>query len=130
MFKFERLEVWKKAVILYEKISSLSRTIDQKDQFSLGEQVRRASLSVSTNIAEGTGREGERESRQFFNIAKGSVYEVVSLLYIMRSRGYIAEKDYEALYSQCDEIARIKNAERYPEQIIPFPISVSVSISV
>jgi four helix bundle protein len=84
MFKFERLEVWKKAVSLYEQVSFLSRTIDQKEQFSLEEQIRRASLSVSTNIAEGTGREGEKESRHFFNIAKGSVYEVVSLLYIMR----------------------------------------------
>jgi len=107
MFKFEKLEVWKKAVSLYEKISLRSRTIDQRDQFSLGEQIRRAALSISTNIAEGTGREGEKESKHFFNIAKGSVYEVVSLLYIMQSRGYIAEKDYDALYGQCDEIAKM-----------------------
>jgi four helix bundle protein len=100
MFKFERLEVWKKAVSLYEQVALLSRTINQRDQYSLGEQIRRASLSISTNIAEGTGREGEKESRHSFNIAKGSVYEVVSLLHIMRSRGYIAEKDYEALYGR------------------------------
>lgn len=62
MFKFERLDVWKKAVHLYEQISSLSGVIDRKDQFSLGEPIRRASLSISTNIAEGTGREGEKES--------------------------------------------------------------------
>jgi len=70
MFKFERLEVWKKAVSLYEQIMLVSRTIEQRDQFSLGEQLRRAALSVSTNIAEGTGREGEKEGRYFFNIAK------------------------------------------------------------
>jgi four helix bundle protein len=107
MFKFERLEVWKKGVSLYEHLSSLSRAIDQRDQFSLGEQIRRASLSISTNIAEGTGREGEKESKHFFNIAKGSVYEVVSLLYVMRIRGYVTEKDYETLYGQCDEIAKM-----------------------
>jgi four helix bundle protein len=107
VFKFERLEVWKKAIELYERISLLSHAIHQRDQYSLGEQIRRASLSVSTNIAEGTGREGEKESRHFFNIAKGSVYEVVSLLYIMRLRGYIAEKEYEVLYGQCDEIAKM-----------------------
>jgi four helix bundle protein len=107
MFKFERLEVWKKAVSLYEQVSSLSRTIEQRDQFSLGEQIRRAALSVSTNIAEGTGRGGEKEGRYFFNIAKGSVYEVVSLLYIMRSRGYLTEKDYDGLYGHCDEIAKM-----------------------
>jgi four helix bundle protein len=107
MFKFERLEVWKKAVALYEEISLLSRTIDQRDQFSLGEQIRRAALSISTNIAEGTGREGDKESRHFFNIAKGSVYEVVSLLCVMRSRGYVAEERFGDLYRDCDEIARM-----------------------
>lgn len=107
MFKFEKLEVWKKAVVLYEQSSVVSRSIEQKDQFSLGEQVRRAALSISTNIAEGTGREGEKASRHFFNIAKGSVYEVVSLLHVMQSRGYIPGKEYSALYGHCDEIARM-----------------------
>jgi len=59
MFKFENLEVWHKAVALYEEIANLSKGIAQRDQFSLGEQVRRAALSVSTNIAEGRGRDGE-----------------------------------------------------------------------
>jgi|ERR1051325_5302967 four helix bundle protein len=107
MFKFERLEVWKKAVDLYGDISRLSNSIHQRDQFSLGEQIRRASLSISANIAEATGREGVRESRNFFNIAKGSVYEVLSLLFVMRSRGYLEEQEYTALYNRCDEIARM-----------------------
>jgi four helix bundle protein len=107
MFKFENLDVWKKAVDLYEQIWLLSRSIDQRDQFSLGDQIRRAALSVSSNIAEGTGREGHKESKHFFNIAKGSVYEVVSLLSIMRSRNHVSENKYEAVYAQCDEIARM-----------------------
>jgi four helix bundle protein len=107
VFKFETLEVWKKAVDLHATLSPLSRSIDQKDQFSIGEQIRKASLSISTNIAEGTGRESVREARYFFNIAKGSVYEVVSLLYVMRKSGYIADESYHALYEQCDEIARM-----------------------
>jgi len=107
MFKFEKLDVWTKAVMLYEQISQLSNAIDQRHQFSLGEQIRRAALSVSTNIAEGTGREGQKESKHFFNIAKGSVYEVVSLLHIMRSQRYVVDKEYGRLYGQCDEIARM-----------------------
>ena len=107
MFKFEKLEVWKKAVELHGTLSRLSLSIDQKDQFSIGEQIRKASLSISTNIAEGTGREGVREARYFFNIAKGSVYEVVSLLYVMRKSGYVADENYLVLYERCDEIARM-----------------------
>ena len=107
MFKFEKLDVWGKAVALYQDIASMSRLIDQRDQFSLGEQIRKAALSVSTNIAEGTGREGEKESKHFFNIAKGSVYEVVSLLYAMKSQNYVADDKFKSIYDQCDEIARM-----------------------
>lgn len=56
MFKFEKLDVWKKSIDLYEKALNASVSINQKDQFSLGEQKRRAVLSVSANIAEGSGR--------------------------------------------------------------------------
>jgi four helix bundle protein len=107
MFKFERLDVWRKAVDLYGDVAQLSKSLDRMDQFSLGDQMRRASLSISTNIAEATGREGIRESKHFFNIAKGSVYEVISLLFVMRSRGNLGEKEYNEFYSRCDEIARM-----------------------
>lgn len=107
MFKFETLEVWKKAVVLYEEVLQRAKKLPQTDQYSLGEQVRRAALSVSTNIAEGTGREGKKESRQFFNIAKGSVYEIVSLLYVMRSRGFVSEEEFLSFYNRCDELARM-----------------------
>lgn len=56
---------------------------------------------------EGTGREGEKEAKCFFNIAKGSVSEVVSLLCIMERQGYVTEREHEALYTECDEIARM-----------------------
>jgi len=107
MFKFERLEVWKKSIAIYEKVCELSKVIDQREQFSLGDQIGRAALSISTNIAEGTGREGNKESKYFFNIAKGSLYEVLSLLYVMKNRGYLKTPDYETLYQECDEIARM-----------------------
>lgn len=81
--------------------------LDRRDQGSLGEQVRRAALSIATNIAEATGREGSKESKHFFNIAKGSTYEVVSLLCIMERRGALPTQNYQQLYGQCDEIARM-----------------------
>jgi four helix bundle protein len=73
----------------------------------LGEQARRAALPISSNIAEGTGREGDKEARYFFNIAKGSVYEVVSLLYVMKDKSYLQAQEHKALYEQCDEIAKM-----------------------
>lgn len=107
MFKFEKLEVWKKSVVLYQKVAEVTDSINQREQFSLGEQARRATLSISSNIAEGTGREGNKEAKYFFNVAKGSIYEVVSLLYVMKEKGYLKAQEHEALYEQCDEIARM-----------------------
>lgn len=68
MFKFEKLDVWQKSISFDEEILMFSDRIPQKEQFSLGEQLRRASLSISTNIAEGSGREGIKVARYFYNI--------------------------------------------------------------
>lgn len=105
MFKFERLDAWKKAVALYQDVVAASDSLPQRDQFSLGDQARRAALSVSTNIAEGTGRPEGKEPRYFFGIAKGSLYETVSLLYVMQHRGYLSADSYRVLYDRCDELA-------------------------
>jgi four helix bundle protein len=107
MFKFERLDVWIKSIALYDQITSLSLSIHQRDQYSLGDQIRRASLSISTNIAEGTGRDSPRQSRYFYNIAKGSVYEVVSLLHVCKKQNCMQDDQFQKLYVQCDEIARM-----------------------
>ncbi|MBA7504300.1 hypothetical protein ES706_02934 [subsurface metagenome] len=130
MFKFERLEVWKKSIAIYEKICELSKVIDQREQFSLREQIRRAALSISTNIAEGTGREGNKESKYFFNIAKGSLYEVLSLLYVMKNRGYLKTPDYESLYQQCDEIARMLSGLLNKQSLCLNPLSLSATPNV
>lgn len=68
MFKFEKLDVWWKSISFDEEILMLGDKIPHKEQISLGEQLRRASLSISTNIAEGSGREGIKVARYFYNI--------------------------------------------------------------
>ena len=65
MFKFERLAVWQKAVDLYVDVAAVTDRLPAREQYSLGDQRRRAALSVSANIAEGSGREGAREAKRF-----------------------------------------------------------------
>jgi len=105
MFKFENLDAWKVSLELYRKIADISRTLKRRDHGFLIEQMMRATLSISTNIAEGTGREGIRESKQFFNIAKGSVYEVVSIAHVLRQEGLLQADDFSEAYQFCDRIA-------------------------
>ena len=110
MFKFERLDVWRFSLEMYRKIAASTRQLQRRDQSFLTDQIKRAALSISSNIAEGTGREGTRESKQFFNIAKGSTYEVISIAFVLRQEGLVEEEAFSAIYDQCDRIARMLSA--------------------
>ena len=106
-FKFERFEAWKRAVDFADAMFELADGLPRKYQFSLGEQLRRAALSVPTNLAEGSGRDNPKEERYFYGLAKGSVYEVVSLLVMMGKRGCLSREKYRQHYGEADELAAI-----------------------
>ena len=104
-FKFERLEVWKRSIDWANEVFDVAQALPKEYQFSIGEQLRRASLSVPTNIAEGVGRDGIKEEKYFYRVAKGSVYEVVSLLVMAGKRGCLERDNYKQLYSEANELA-------------------------
>lgn len=105
MFKFENLDAWKVSLELFRKIVAWTERLRSRNQLFLSVQIRRAALSIISNIAEGTGREGVRESKQFFNIAKGSVYEVVSIAHVLRQENLLSAEEYAECYRLCDRIA-------------------------
>ncbi len=107
MFKFERLIAWRKSIGLFDEVAEIADSIPRSYQFSIGEQIRRSCLSISANIAEATGRESLKERKYYFNVARGSVCETVSLLHILRSRRHISNDTFSSLYGECDEIARM-----------------------
>lgn len=87
----------------------IADSLPQRYQYSFGDQLRRAGLSVSNNIAEATGRRVGNESRNFFNISKGSVYECVNILVILSKRKLInwERLDREEVYHLADEICKM-----------------------
>lgn len=107
MFKFERLNAWQQSIEVFEKVAEVVDGIPYKYQSSIGDQIRRSCLSISANIAEATGREGIKEQKYHFSVAKGSIYETVSLLYIIKNRKYISSEIFENLYKEFDEIAKM-----------------------
>ena len=108
VFAFEQLEVWRRSVNFAEEVLKFTDSrIERRDAFSLGEQLRRAVISISNNIAEGGGRNNRKEKKYFYNIARGSVYEVVNLLEICRRRGYLAQGSHTTLYRDAEEIAKM-----------------------
>ena len=81
---FQDLTVWQKAMELTVCIYGLTRTFPQDEKYGLTSQLRRASVSVASNIAEGRGRTTDGEFRQFLGIAQGSTYEVQTQLLVAR----------------------------------------------
>lgn len=107
---FKKLEIWQLANSLALKIYSLTSHFPASEQFSLTNQLRRAAVSVSANIAEGCGRYSKGEKIQFLIIARGSIYEVQSHLSIAVGLGYLKNKDFAKIEDEYEILIKRLNA--------------------
>ena len=107
MFRFERLTVWQKAIEIFELVDTLVECLPRRVRFGLADQMHRAALSISSNIAEGSGRETAAEMRHFYTTAKASPFELVSLSIICRRRGFFSDDQYRDVDGRAEEIARM-----------------------
>ena len=82
MFNFEKLEVWQKAIDFADLIYNETRRFPAEERFGLTNQLRRAAVSISSNIAEGSSRSSKTDFARFTEIAAGSVFEAVSQAFI------------------------------------------------
>ena len=105
-FGYEDLEVWNKAVDFAVKIIDLVENMQtDRKHYRLLEQIEASSTSISMNLAEGKGRFSKKEFVQFCYIARGSLYETMTLLEIFRRKKWIPDSDYLILESQGKETA-------------------------
>lgn len=105
-FGYEDLVVWDRAVDFSVRVIELVETIDTgRKHYRLFEQIEASSTSISMNLAEGKGRNSKKEFIQFCYIARGSLYETMTLLEIIKRKGWIADSDFSSLKSEALEIA-------------------------
>ena len=100
-----KLEAWKTARELVRNVYVLTRTFPKEEMFGLVAQMRRAAVSVPSNIAEGAARAGDREFAQFLNIARGSLSELETQLFIAADLGYMKEGD--PVFDLLDRVSRL-----------------------
>ncbi|MDX1410777.1 MAG: four helix bundle protein [Nitrospirales bacterium] len=105
--KFEELEAWKHARILVQEVYSITAKGSFSKDFGLLDQIRRSSVSIMANIAEGYERDGTSEFIHFLSIAKGSAGEVRCHLYIARDQDYLNEEKFDALLAMTQQVSRI-----------------------
>ena len=92
MHKYKELKVWVKSVELCEIIYKITASFPSEEKFGLTNQIRRASVSIPSNIAEGAGRNSSKEFRQFLAVAAGSCYETETQLLIAQKLNYTKEE--------------------------------------
>lgn len=106
----EDLNVWQEARLLNKKIYQLTANFPITEKNNLVSQLRRASSSICANIAEGFGRFNLQESMQFYRIARGSLIEIKSHLYLASDQLYFKEDLLKELLSDLDKIGKMLNA--------------------
>jgi four helix bundle protein len=106
---FENLNAWKKARELCLCCYKLVKRFPAEERFGLSGQLKRAAVSIPLNIAEGYSRKSVKDSSHFFNIAMGSIYEVITQVDIATELGYIDLKDKEELLVMCNESLKLIN---------------------
>ena len=105
--KFEDIEAWQRARKLVKKVYEVCGVERFRKDYSLIDQMRRASVSIMANIAEGFARRTHKEFINFLGMAHGSVAEIQSHLYIALDQNFISDKDFKELYAMAEEVSKL-----------------------
>lgn len=104
---YRDLLVWQKSMELVKEVYLITKALPKEEQYGLTSQIRRSSISIPSNIAEGYGRHSTNDYRRFLQIASGSLYELQTQLEICRNLDFLSNKSFEEVYGQSREIERM-----------------------
>ena len=110
VFSFEKLEVWKESKLLVKNIYDLTSNFQNEEKFGLTSQLRRASISIASNLAEGTSRNTNKDKAHFTTISYSSTMEVLNQIIISKELEFISEEEYNNIRAQIYKISNMLNA--------------------
>lgn len=105
-FRFQDLEIWKLAIEIADKLFDIADELERKKLFRFAEQLRGSGMSMSNNIAEGSGSTSKKEFSQFLNIARRSTFENANILILLKNRNLITIDEQELLLNRLDHLCR------------------------
>ncbi len=97
-FRFEKLDIWKESIEISDVLFDYADKADNKRCYKFAEQLRAAGMSISNNIAEGSGSFSDKEFANFLNISHRSIFECANILYIFERRGIITQLERTTIY--------------------------------
>ena len=107
MFRFQDMEVWQRAADLGFDIDSVADVLEQHHRYRFAEQLRAAALSISNNIAEGSGSNSTAEFRHFLNIARRSAFECASMILTVQRQPLMAGMNVQPIFIELYEVCRM-----------------------
>jgi four helix bundle protein len=112
MFRFEKLDVWRRAGRHAGNIYHATKQFPSDERFGLTSQMRRAAVSVAANIAEGSSRASDTDFARFIEIAYGSLMELVSHANIAKLHGLLTAEAYDEIYRESEELSKMLSGLR------------------
>ena len=112
MFNFEKLETWQEAINFADLVYSLTRNFPDLERFGLTNQMRRASVSISSNLAEGSSRSSRPDFARFVEIASGSLFEVVSQSFVGKRQGFLTGPQFHQIYAAAEKQGKMLSGLR------------------
>lgn len=109
-FRFEKLRVWQQARSFVKIVYMATAKFPDSERYGLRDQIRRASVSIVLNIAEGSDRKSDIEFVRYLRVAIGSVEEVVAAIYISLDLSFLSRDDFDSLYDEANNLAARLNA--------------------
>lgn len=110
MQSYRELIVWQKSIELVTKVYELVKLLPKEEVYALSSQIRRAAVSIPSNIAEGHDRNSDKEFVNFLYIARGSLAELETQIYIAVNLKYFSNEQTNIIFQDCSEIGRMLNA--------------------
>jgi len=112
LFRFEDLEIWRRAISIGGELCVLADKLDEQKKWKFAEQLRGAALSISNNIAEGSGSASDRDFANFLNIAKRSAFENANMMFFFSINRHLEEPETMPLTVKLSELCRMIEAFR------------------
>jgi four helix bundle protein len=105
-FRFQDLKIWQLAIQIAGELFDIADALEHKRLYRFAEQLRGAGMSMSNNIAEGSGSSSKKEFKQFLNMARRSTYENANILILLQTRNLLSEESMDRLLTLLDRLCR------------------------
>src|SRR4051812_29208617 len=106
-FRFQDLEVWQRAAAFSPKLFEIADELDRRRKYRFAEQLRAATLSITNNVAEGSGSLSKADFANFLNTARRSTFEVANILFLLGRNGYFDDADWSSILPDLEQESKM-----------------------